>query len=217
MRASRVLYIFYCRIPRRVPPFFSSRLFLRRLLRLVSRVSYRVPPSCLFFFSMQGCSNFEIDEFDEDPGDSALGLSPEAFSPRRRRGFEENSENSGDYTDFPPLRQQLRSRPPIDFPLHHSTFKQPSSQMSGSTLYSRSNHFTFPPKAPLSVDPYPRLPVEVIASLTESELYYNPHYRELRQDHDYLSKVLAKYLGRDLGGPHIAPSTTLVPDIRQST
>jgi hypothetical protein len=58
-------------------------------------------------------------------------------------------------------------------------FKQPSSQMSGLTLYSKSNPFTFPPKAPLPVDPSPRLPVEVIAALTESELYYNPHYREL--------------------------------------
>jgi hypothetical protein len=112
-------------------------------------------------------------------------------------------------------RHQLRSRPPIDFPAHHLTFKHPSSLVSGSTLYSRSNPFLIPPKAPSSLDLSPQFPIEAIASLTESELYYSPLYRELRESHDYLSKVLAKYLGRDLAGPHVTPSTTLVPDMRQ--
>jgi hypothetical protein len=31
---------------------------------------------------MQGYSNFEDDDFDDDFGDSALSLSPKAFSPR---------------------------------------------------------------------------------------------------------------------------------------
>jgi hypothetical protein len=207
--------IFYNRIPHHVV-CLSFFVVSFSLLSPLSRISCLVPPSPLFFFSMQGYSNFKDDDFDDDFRDSALGLSPEAFSLCPRHGFEEGSEKSGDHTrDFPPLRA-LCSRPPINFSVYHSTFKQPSSQMSGSTLYSKSNPFTFPPKAPLPVDPSPRLPVEVIAALTESELYYNPHYRELRQDHDYLSKVLAKYLGRDLGGPHVTPSTALVLDIRQS-
>jgi hypothetical protein len=126
------------------------------LLSPSSCISCLVPPLPLFFFSMQGYSNFEDDDFDDDFRDSALSLSPKAFSLHLQCGFEEDLEKSGDHTrDFPPLRVQLCSRPPIDFSVYHLMFKQPSSQMSGSTLYSKSNPFTFPPKAPLPVNPSP--------------------------------------------------------------
>lgn len=193
---------------------YVTHFFFLVVSRLASRL---VSPSPPFIFSMQGYSNFNLDELSEDLDDSAVGLSPEAFSPCPRRVFQEDLKTSGDYAlDLPMPRHQLRSRPPIDFPLHHPTYKHPSSLMSGSTQYSRSNPFTFAPKATSSLGPSSRFPIEDIASLTESELYYNPHYRELRKDYDYNCKVLTTYLGRDLAGPHVAPSTTLVPDIRQS-
>jgi hypothetical protein len=113
------------------------------------------------------------------------------------------------------LRGQLWSRPPINIPVHHLTFRHPSSLVLGLMLYSRSNPFLIPPKAPSSIGLSPQFPIEAIASLTESKLYYNSLYHKLQENHDYLSKVLAKYLGRDLAGPHVTPTTTFILDICQ--
>src|ERR1700761_346852 len=53
------------------------------------------------------------------------------------------------------------------------------SRMSGSTLHSRSNPPIFVPKVLSFIGRSPRIPIEAIASVTESELYYNPHHRGL--------------------------------------
>ena len=39
----------------------------------------------------------------------------------------------------------------------------------------------------------PRVPLAAIASLTLPDLYFNPHYCELRQQYDSLSKALLSY------------------------
>ena len=56
--------------------------------------------------------------------------------------------------------------------------------MSGSMLHSRSSPPIFVPKVPSFIGRSPRVPIEAIASVTESELYYNPHHRGLRKDYD---------------------------------
>ena len=87
----------------------------------------------------------------------------------------------------------------MDFSLHPSTAGYPSSQMSGSTLRSHLDpSLMFPPKAASSIGVSSRLSVEAIASLTPRELSHNPYYRDLSNQYDYLSRVLTKYLGKDL-------------------
>ncbi|KAF8264716.1 hypothetical protein EI94DRAFT_1703023 [Lactarius quietus] len=59
----------------------------------------------------------------------------------------------------------------------------------------------------------PRLSLSAIESLTVSELYYNPHYRQLRQEYDRLSGILEVY--RDLVCPPAA-NNSIVSNIYQA-
>ena len=157
----------------------------------------------------------EEEEFHGDFGeDEALSLPPEAFSPQKRVRL--GSEYSKNHAVSPLPIRQLKSRPPIDVSSQCPTFRYPSSHVSGSTLYSKSNPFTVAHKAS-SLVLSPKMSIDDIASLTEPELYYNPIHSKLRKDFDYVSNTLAKYLARDLSGPQVVPSTTFVPDIRQGT
>ncbi len=140
----------------------------------------------------------------------------------------EDEDELGDYivgTQRMP-RHQLRSRPPIDFDdARHSTVStnvglpaftaatHPLSRMSGSTLHSglgREAAHSFPHKMPSS-----RPSVDVIASLTVSELCSNPHYVKLRDEFDHVSKALAMSVARGYAEPPAVESDTLVPDIYQ--
>ena len=106
--------------------------------------------------------------------------------------------------DRPAPRRPLRSRPPIDFSSswQHS---HPPSLTSSLTAYSSLGSIVTPKAA--SITSYPsRFSPEDLASLTIPELCHNAHYCELRDSHDYISRVLAKYLGKDLRvGEHHAP------------
>lgn len=99
-------------------------------------------------------------------------------------------------------RPRLKSRPPIDF---YGQNYAPSF-MSGSTL--RTNTSAFPPKI---IDTPQRPSPSVIATLTIAELYFNPHFRELRERYDYVTGVLASYMDR--GKP--TKGNVSVPDLRQ--
>ena len=160
---------------------------------------------------MQG-SDFDDDEFDV----GTLRYHPSnTFRPQF--GIEEDtfSEYS---VDQPVSRRPLRSRPPIDFSSNwqHS---HPPSFTSSSTAYSSLGPIVAPKAA--SATRSPRFSPEDIASLTIPELCHNAHYCELRDNHDYTSRVLAQYLGKDLRvGEHRAPrgvNGSRVPDVYRST
>ncbi|KAI9430174.1 hypothetical protein BJY52DRAFT_1200234 [Lactarius psammicola] len=93
-----------------------------------------------------------------------------------------------------------------------------TSRISGSTLHSGLGHsaaHSFPHKTPL----FPRPSIDVIASLTISELCYNPHYIKLREEFDHVSSSLAMCIERGFSQhpePPTATSDTLVPDIYQA-
>lgn len=148
------------------------------------------------------------DEVFYDSEDESVSLPIEAYSPCKRAQMD--PKNSGNYAVGPPVPiPQLMSRPPIDFSSRHSASGYPSSQVSGSTLYSRSNPFMAAHKAPTSF-PSPRMHADDIASLTEAELLYNPFHSKLRRDFDNISITLAKYLNRDLSVPHVSPSPAAI-------
>ena len=130
-----------------------------------------------------------------------------------------------------------------NFDYSATLFSQPRSQASGSTLPSSlkpDHHFPrsslkpepflphssfkpepfFPHKAPYFEAPYfdaSNIPPAVIAALTITQLYHNPHYRELRQRHDDVNATLAKYVERDLSQPQVQVSSinTAPPAIYQ--
>ena len=145
---------------------------------------------------MQG-SDFDDDEFDV----GTLRYHPSNMF-RPQYGIEEDtfSEYSVDHSAS---RRPLRSRPPIDFSSNwqHS---HPPSLTSSSMAYSSLGSIVAPKAA--STTRSPRFSPEDIASLTIPELCHNAHYCELRDNHDYTSRVLAQYLGKDLRvGEHRAP------------
>ncbi|SRR6266404_525835 len=108
-------------------------------------------------------------------------------------------------------RHTLRSRPTINFSTCNSSVStdlslpasaaahHTATNMSGSTRYSGLNATEIPPPrktASLGTGPgvsYLNVPVQVIASLTVSNLYWNPHFRKLHQDYDYVSQTLSQY------------------------
>lgn len=178
------------------------------LLLLDSRVSSLFPVSSPFLFPMHG-SDFDDEEFDI----GTLRPHPShAFRPQ----FGVEEDTFSDYAVDPPARRhQLRSRPPIDFSQYPD---YPSSHVSGSTaVHSNLNSFMSSHKPPLvpSFLGTSRLPIEAIASLTIAELCHNTHYCELRDNYDYVSRVLASYLGKDLrvGEPRAASSNPLLPNV----
>lgn len=206
----RVSYFFFCleslSSPSRVFLFFLEYLFASYLAIL----SLSQP--------MQG-SDFDDEEFDVG---TLRYHHSNAFRPQL--GIEEDTFS--DYSVDPPApRRPLRSRPPIDFSSssQYSTYDYPPSLTLGSTCstaYSDSNEetFSFVPKAASSIGRSSGLSIKAIAALTVIELGHNPHYCELRDSHDYLSRVLARYLGKDLqvGEPcssRAAKSRPLAPDI----
>ena len=146
---------------------------------------------------MQQGSDFDDEEFDV----GTLRYHPSnTFRPQF--GIEEDtfSEYS---VDQPVARRTLRSRPPIDFSSswQHS---HPPSLTSDSMAYSSLGSIVAPKAAPITRSH--RFTPEDLASLTIPELCQNAHYCELRDSHDYTSRVLAKYLGKDLRvGEHRAP------------
>ena len=114
---------------------------------------------------------------------------------RPQLGIEEDtfSEYS---VDRPAPRRPLRSRPPIDFSSSWQHSHTPSLT-SSSTAYSSLGSIVAP-KAASITNSSSRFSPEDLASLTIPELCQNAHYCELRDSHDYISQVLAKYLGKDL-------------------
>jgi hypothetical protein len=103
-------------------------------------------------------------------------------------------------------KPQLRSRPPIDFNGQNNYIP---SFMSGSTLCTDTS---FPRKTSRG-DSFQRFPPSLIASLTIPELYQNPHYCDLRERYDYVTRVLATYLDRGLTST--TKSDVPIPDICQ--
>jgi hypothetical protein len=90
------------------------------------------------------------------------------------------------------------------------------SHMSGSTLRSGldpSTTYSFPRNTYSPTDP-PNLPSEVIAALSDAQLYLNPIHRRLQQKYAELSDTLTQYVGRDLAGSH-ALQSNIVTDIYQ--
>ena len=71
-------------------------------------------------------------------------------------------------------------------------------------------------RKPTSADFSPHFSPEAIATLTVTELYYNPHFRKLRQQYDYVSGALAIYRDRERAEAE-SRAVTLVPDIRQGS
>lgn len=205
---SRVLLLFYKGASRRVPFLDVSLSFSS------SSPSSRV--SCLYSFPLFRMYHNILEDLVEDEEfhgvseDEACSLPPEAFSPQKRAQL--GSEYLKNYVVSPLRIRQPRSRPAIDFSSRGSTLRYPSSHVSGSTLYSRSNSFTVAHKEP---SPFlsPSISVNDIASLTEPELFYNPIHKKLRKDYENVVNALAKYLGRDSSGPQVVPSTAFVPDI----
>jgi hypothetical protein len=62
---------------------------------------------------------------------------------------------------------------------HHLSLLSPS-HMLGLTLHSRSNPFMFVPKAPSSIGPSSRIPIELLhLPPRDLNFYYNPHYHKL--------------------------------------
>ena len=117
-------------------------------------------------------------------------------------------ENYSDYTaDTRPSRSLLRSRHPID--LYASGPRDTSSHTSGSSLRPSPNFSTLPHLASSLGSPRPS--IETIASLSISEIYHNPHYRDLRMKYDRLSDVFATYLGKDLAEFHVSRRNTHFP------
>lgn len=141
---------------------------------------------------------FPSGDFDELDLGSRRSHSPTFF--HSQLGFDDDDHPMGP----PAPRQQLRRTQPIDFSLHRGSTLE--SQMSGSTLHTQSNFL--PRKAASSFDLSPRLSIEAIRQLTPSDLEHNHHYRDLRDDFDYLNRVFARYLGKDLrvDEPQVAKS-----------
>jgi hypothetical protein len=130
------------------------------------------------------------------------------------------------------LRPPLRSKPTMYFSGHPlvvgSEFSfststanfQPHapSHMLGSTLHSSLDsskthpfpHKTYPPAGP------PNLPADVIAALSDTQLYLNPIHRQLQHKYAELCEMLTQYVGRDLrvAESHVAQSC-VIPDIYQ--
>lgn len=158
------------------------------------------------------------DDFDDEEFDVGTLRHHHTNVFRPQLGVEEDTFSN--YSMDPPApRRPLRSRPPIDFSsnLQHSTYGYPPSLASGSTAYSNSEA-SFAPKAASLIGLTSRLSIEAIAALTIRELSHNPLYCELRDSHDYVCRVLASYLGKDLHvtesrGSHTTKGKPLVPDI----
>jgi hypothetical protein len=141
-----------------------------------------------------------LDHFSPDQSDSdARYLLPH---------FDEDEGTLAETDHLP--RPKLRSRPPInfsgrstpgsDFNYSATAFSQSHSQRLGPTSHSSLKPSNpFPRKIS---DVLPRLPPAVIAALTVSELYHNPHYRELRHEYDRLSGIIEVY--RDFVSPPAA-------------
>jgi hypothetical protein len=121
----------------------------------------------------------------------------------------------------PVSRHLRRARAPIDFSGLQSTvgsnsataFSHSHSYISDSALHSnlksgllKSSTSSFPRKAP-SLDLSPKIPPAVIALLSISDLYHNPHYRELRQKYDDLAAVLTAYMEQKLTESRAGGST----------
>ncbi|KAF8258125.1 hypothetical protein EI94DRAFT_1708291 [Lactarius quietus] len=108
-------------------------------------------------------------------------------------------------TSYPALMMKMKT--------HWQNLHQmiPCSHMLGSTSHSSlkpSN--SFPRRIP---DVPPRLSLSTIESLTVSELYYNPHYRQLHQEYNHLSRILEAYW--DLVHPSSA-NNSVVPNVYQA-
>jgi hypothetical protein len=155
------------------------------------------------------------DEFEDlDQG----SLSPKVLSGHLPTNFNHSDEGGhGGYGVEGRRGQmnQLRSRPPINFAERYSAVGP--SQMSGSTLRSDSNLGSLiGTRMAISSS---RISSEDIISLNESEISLNPIYHTLRQNYDYVSRVLATYLERDLAEARLAKggrvSSPLVMDIQQ--
>jgi hypothetical protein len=130
------------------------------------------------------------------------------------------------------LRPPLRSRPNIDFPHHFAAetghgFSVPSasrhppfhSHMSSSTLRSSLNPPapTFPQKPQSFYDTLlaPDLPPEVLAALSDTQLYHNPTYRQLQQNYQWMCEILTAYMGRNLMEFESRARRSDTPDIHQ--
>jgi hypothetical protein len=191
-----------------VPHFFSSFCALFSVLCFLCFV---------FFFSSCFLFPMHTDNFDNEEFDVGTLCPNPSNGFRLQYGIEE--DNFSNYSVDPPVLQcQLRSRPPIDFSLQQPTFDYPPSHMSGLMAHSTSNSFMLAPKVAHLADLSSRPSVELLASLTISELCHNAHYCKLCDNYDYTSWVLACYLGKDLrvGEPCVLcslASNMLVPDM----
>jgi hypothetical protein len=171
---------------------------------------------CLPFQPM--LSDFEHDGFYQDDHGSVdhFPADTDLVAPS-----DDKSDLVGAQHIQPMSRHLRRARPPIDFSGWQSTvgsnsttaFSHSRSYISGSTLHSnlksglKSSLASFLHKAP-SLDLSPRIPAAVIALLTISDLYHNPHYRELRQKYDDLAAVLTAYMEQNLAGSRASGGTT---------
>lgn len=121
-------------------------------------------------------------------------------------------------------RPQLRSRPPIKFYGQNSITNYTPSSMSGSTLCmntpaflpkiidTHTNTSAFPAKV---INSTPWLPPSVIAALTVAKLYYNPHYYELCEWYNYVTRVLSSYMDKGDFTTSTTKSNASVLDIHQ--
>jgi hypothetical protein len=154
-----------------------------------------------FFFSLicVFCSYMQSNNFYEHNGSdkhTSRSLPQKPYpSLNRDLTIKDEGDNIGlQFEDsvFEPLcvpKPQLRSRPPINFYGENSIASHSPSLMLGSMLHTNTS--AFPCKITYVDKPLCPSP-SVIASLTISKLYHNPHYCELREQYDYISRVLAK-------------------------
>ncbi|KAI9428865.1 hypothetical protein H4582DRAFT_2090797 [Lactarius indigo] len=178
--------------------------------------------------------NFDFDFEDDDDFDLAsLGrLSPERFPLHKNLGSDEDKLGVG--TQHRP-RPSLRSRPQIDFAARHSNVdslppfstasrSQARSGLSGSMPVPHSNinsskqhRFSRGMYASSDLDssPSPRVPLELIASLTVTELNSNPHYRRLHEKYERLTEILTTYAERGIT-MSVMKNDTFVPEIYQA-
>jgi hypothetical protein len=178
-------------------------------------------------------SNYKYCDDDFNPNGLGFQLPPKSYD--LAFDLDKDDKPAVDTQSMP--RPPLRSKHGMYFSGHHSAvqsavgsdfgfpvpaaqsahFRPPApSHMLGSTLRSSldpSMAHSFSRKTYSPIEP-PNLPSDVIAALSDAQLYLNPIHRRLQCKYAELSETLTKYVGRDLAESHTVQSN-VVPDIYQ--
>ena len=165
--------------------------------------------------NLPGTNTQYSTRFGDNDGDTLANLQRFSRPPLRSRPAMDFSGQRPSAFRLVPTTNVSGRQSAVGSDYSATVFSQPRSQASGSASHSSLRpeyHFPHPSLKPehhsSHRDPYfdldaSDIPPNVIASLTITQLYYHPHYREIRQRLDDVSATLSKYVERDLSQPQV--------------